>query len=342
MTGDGDSDLSGRQDSRGSWWILTLMVLIGSSTATAAKFAVNGLPVPLLPVVRFGGAGLALLPLVWGRGAMRRLILEDGWALLAAAVLCVPVNQALFLNGAKLAPTTHVGLIYATCPIFVLAMALALRHERLEPARMIGILVCVAGAVVIACAGMGKPGRAGRSLFMGDLLLVGAVVSWAGYLTVNRRLLMRHPALPVLAATFLLGAALNLPWTLASAPEWGGRLASAGAPAWIGLAYLTLVASVLGLACQNIALRRFEASHVAAVGNLAPVLTIVWGVVLLGESITPAFLLGGALTFGGIVLASRRWSARRPSLPTATKAVPIGITAMTPLVVACSTAQQSS
>lgn len=314
MTGDGE----GGSAARGSWWVLPAMVVIGSSTATAAKFAVSGLPVPLLPIVRFGGAGLALLPLVWGRGAMRRLVREDAPALLAAALLCVPVNQGFFLNGARLAPTTHVGLIYATCPIFVLLMAVGLRHERLHPARLLGVLVCVAGAVVIAMGGMAKAGPGADTLLAGDLLLVGAVISWACYLTVNKRLLTRHPALPVLAATFLLGAALSLPLAAVSAPRWGDRLATAGAPAWIGLVYLTLVASVLGLACQNLALRRFDASHVAAVGNLSPALTILWGVLLLGESVTPTLILGGLLTVGGVVLASR--TPRPAPVPTTTLA----------------------
>jgi drug/metabolite transporter (DMT)-like permease len=295
--------------------VLALMVVIGSSTATAAKFAVAGLPVALLPVARFGGAGLALLPLVWGRGALRRLVREDLPCLVGAALLCVPINQGFFLNGTKLAPTTHVGLIYATCPIFVLAMTVALRHERLDASRLAGILICVAGAVVIALGGVGKPGAAGRSLLMGDLLLVGAVVSWACYLTVNKRLLTRHPALPVLAATFLLGAAINVPFAAVSAPEWSGAMGRAGTSAWLGLVYLTLVPSVLGLACQNLALRRFDASHVAAVGNLSPALTILWGVLLLDESVTPTLIVGGLLTLGGVAMASRKATPTRVAVP---------------------------
>jgi drug/metabolite transporter (DMT)-like permease len=43
---------------------LALMVLIGSSTAPAAKIAVRGVPVGLIPLVRFGLAGLCLWPIV--------------------------------------------------------------------------------------------------------------------------------------------------------------------------------------------------------------------------------------------------------------------------------------
>src|SRR3954462_13677135 len=102
---------------------VALMVLIGSTTAPAARYAVRELPVGLMPLVRFGIAGLCLLPLVTGGGALRRMVREDGRRLLATAAFCVPINQTLFLNGARLVPTSHVGLIYASCPLVVLVLA---------------------------------------------------------------------------------------------------------------------------------------------------------------------------------------------------------------------------
>ncbi|MHC5538974.1 hypothetical protein ACYOEI_12200, partial [Singulisphaera rosea] len=60
----------------GAYVLLALMVVIGSGTAPAAKFAVKELPVGLLPLARFGGAGLCLLPLVWRGGVLRRMFRE--------------------------------------------------------------------------------------------------------------------------------------------------------------------------------------------------------------------------------------------------------------------------
>src|SRR4051794_23691544 len=59
---------SGRPIPLDAYVCLGLMVLIGSSTATAAKFAVKELPIGLLPMVRFGVAGLVLLPVLWRDG----------------------------------------------------------------------------------------------------------------------------------------------------------------------------------------------------------------------------------------------------------------------------------
>ena len=60
-------------------------------------------------------------------------------------------------------------------------------------------------------------------------------------------------------------------------------------------------------------MRRLDASQVATVGNAAPILTVIWGIWLFHEAITPALILGGVLTLGGILWTSR--PARRLDQP---------------------------
>src|SRR5262245_54980174 len=81
-----------------SYLDVALMVLIGSTTAPAAKYVLQDLPVFLVPVLRFAIAALCLLPVVIARGGLGRLIREDFWGLMLAAALCVPVNQGFFLS----------------------------------------------------------------------------------------------------------------------------------------------------------------------------------------------------------------------------------------------------
>ena len=283
---------------------LALMVLIGSSTAVAAKVAVREVPVGLIPMVRFGVAGLCLWPVVGRGGVLGRMIREDGWRLLAAAALCVPINQAFFLSGARLAPASHIGLIYAACPLVVLALASLLGQEKLAPERVAGVIATVAGVALIAFENAWRADAAGRDVLRGDLLEVGAVLAWGAYLTVNKPLVARHGALPTLAGTFLVGSALDLPIALASSPGWP-PLSGVTSAAWVGLAYLTLVVSIGGLAFQNLSMRNLDASQVASFGNVAPILTVLWGCLLFGERLSPVVAAGGGLVLAGIAWASR-------------------------------------
>ena len=194
---------------------VALMVVLGSTTAAAAKIAVAELPVTLVPAVRFGMAGLCLLPWVLGRGVLLRMIREDALLLLVTAALCVPINQGFFLSAARLGPTSHVGIFYATCPLVVLLLAWTMRMERPDRGRLWGVLASVAGIAVIGIGNYWNGGGAAtaevRAVVLADLLLVGAVLSWGGYIAVSKPLVERHGAMPALAATFLVGCLLSLP-----------------------------------------------------------------------------------------------------------------------------------
>jgi drug/metabolite transporter (DMT)-like permease len=320
MSVDGSSRVgSGSSVGLRAFGCLALMVLIGSSTAPAAKIAVKEIPVGLIPLVRFGLAGLCLWPIVARGGTLGRMFRQDGWRLLAAAALCVPINQAFFLSGARLAPASHIGLIYAACPLVVLALAAAFGQERLAPERVLGVAASVAGVAMIAFENVLRADPAGRDVLRGDLLEVGAVLAWGAYLTVNKPLINRHGALPTLTATFLLGSALDLPVALTSLPTWP-PLSSVSTGAWIGLAYLAVVVSIGGLAFQNLSMRSLDASQVATFGNVAPLLTVFWGYLLFSERISLIAAVGGAMVMLGIVWSSR--PIRKPAVVEAVRLVP--------------------
>jgi drug/metabolite transporter (DMT)-like permease len=284
---------------------LVLFVLIGSSTAFAAKLVVRSIPFGVLMTVRFGAAGLCLLPVSWNR--LRSVTRADLGRLLVVGAFCVPVNQTFFLNGTRLAPTTHVALIYAACPLVVLGLATLLKQEQPRASRLLGIILSVAGVGLVALDSMLVAHTTVRGDFRGDLLLVGAVTSWGVYLTLNKPLIVRYGAVPVLAGTFLAGALLSLPVTIISFPGWRTLLA-APVNAWWGLAYLVLIVSVFGLACQNQALQKLDASQVAVANNVSTILTVIWGIALLAEPLSVSLVLGALLTLGGSV-----WAGRAPA-----------------------------
>lgn len=295
---------------------LGIMILLGSTTSPFAQLAVWELPVGLVPLLRFGFAAVCLAPFLGGSGAskIKRLFREDWRRLAVVAACCVPINQWFFLNAARLGTNSHVGLFYATVPLVVWVLAWRLGHEALDLGRLGGIVASIAGVLVIglgnALGGEAWSPERAREVMIADILLVGAVISWGAYVALSRPLIIRHGALPVLAGTFLLGFALQVPIAALGAPQWPAMLRAASASAWISLAILALAITPLNLALQNLALKQLDASQVATFSNIAPVLTVVWGVSFFGEPLSPALLVGGLLTLGGVV-----WTSRPPAKP---------------------------
>ena len=255
-----------------------------------------------MPLLRFGVATLCLIPFIADRGALWRLLRSDWPRLAAVAALCVPINQGFFLNAARLGPNSHVGLFYATCPLIVWVLAWLLGHEKLDLRRLWGVLMSIAGVAVILLGNLwggngGSPTQT-RNVMLADLLLVGAVLSWGAYLTLSKPLILRHGALPVLAGTFLMGCLLQVPIALVTLPGWLPMLGQASTRAWTSLAILALLITPLNLALQNLSLRRLDASQVATFSNVAPVLTVAWGVLFFSEALPPALIVGGPVDPG--------------------------------------------
>ena len=292
-----------------------LMVIFGSTTAAAARYIVRELPPVWVPVVRFGVSGLLLLPVVADRRVLTRLFRRDWPLLLVAAAMCVPINQGFFLNAVRLGPTSHVGLFYATSPAGGPAAGLdvAAGAPRPRPA-------------------LGRAGERRGCLHHRDRQrLARRRSSRLETRADDARRPPAHRRRPVLgrishgqqaarhATRIVAGADRHVPRRRPARPadravrrsDDASRWSQVTPAAWIALAVLTLIITPVNLAAQNLAMRRLDASQVANFSNVSPILTVVWGAWLFGESLSASLIVGGALTLAGVVWTG--WSRPQPS-----------------------------
>jgi drug/metabolite transporter (DMT)-like permease len=73
---------------------------------------------------------------------------------------------------------------------------------------------------------------------------------------------------------------------------------------WVSLVYQILVICVLGMLLWFWLLTVYPASQLGVLLFLTPVFGIAFGVVLLGESVQPRFILGATLVIAGIALVN--------------------------------------
>ena len=111
-------------------------------------------------------------------------------------------------------------------------------------------------------------------------------LSWGAYLTLEQAAdppPWRHCRSWRAHSSWVSCSRCRSPWSPCRA---GCRCSARLRPgAWISLAILALLITPLNLALQNLSLRRLDASQVATFSNVAPVLTVVWGVWFFHESL---------------------------------------------------------
>jgi drug/metabolite transporter (DMT)-like permease len=75
------------------------------------------------------------------------------------------------------------------------------------------------------------------------------------------------------------------------------------AETWLSIAYLVVFGSIVGFSLTLFVLARWTASAVSYGFLMSPLVTVVLGSLLLGETVQPAFVLGGALVLAGVYVA---------------------------------------
>lgn len=276
------------------------------SLAVAAKVALTALEPLALAAARatLGGALLFALH----RLARPERVPRADWPRLAGlALLGVVVNQLLFLVGVSLTGAIAATVLVATIPVFTLLVAAGLGVERLTRRKTAGAATAVAGIVVL----LGAEALSGLTAsLLGDVLVVLNALSYSFYLVLARPTLARYSSTTVAAWTFLFGA---LAIDLLAAPavlrtDW----LALPTDAVLALAWIVLAGTLAAYALSNWALKRADASTVAAFVPLQPLVAALLGVALLGEAVTPRLLAGGALVLAGVVLVVGGASAKAP------------------------------
>ena len=79
---------------------------------------------------------------------------------------------------------------------------------------------------------------------------------------------------------------------------------------WLAIVGSGSLSTGVTIAIWNNSVKAVGPAHTAVYGSLVPVVALLTGVILLGEAITPAQIVGGALILGGLFYLRRRRKRR--------------------------------
>jgi drug/metabolite transporter (DMT)-like permease len=281
------------------------MALWGSSFI-ALKLAFAELP-PLWVI--FGRMALGSLVFLCAWRWRGRIEYRAGdWKYLLGLAACEPclyfIFEALALQNTS---ASQAGMITALLPLLVAMGAFLFLRERITRTTLAGFLLAVVGAVWLSLAG-GTDEHAPAAL-LGNFYEFLAMLCATGYTLLLKHLSARYSAFILTAMQAFIGALFFLPLAALSEP-WPQSLSGLGLGAVI---YLGVVVTVGAYGLYNFAVSRLPASQASGFINLIPAFTLLFAVLLLGESLNAMQLLAAGLVFGGVALSQWRSAPAAPA-----------------------------
>ena len=279
---------------------MVLLCAIWGFGHVAAKFAAQGISLVFQSGVRSLVATALLLAWVRHRGTP--LFERDGtlWPGLLAGLLFATEFVFIFAGLATTDAARMVVFVYLAPCMTAFGLHFLIPQERLNARQWAGVLVAF-GGVALA---FGDGFSSGRGTLLGDLFGVLGALFWA--LTT---ILIRATRLASVGATKTLFYQLAVSGPVLLLAAW--LLGEPGVtqltlPVLAAFAYQCAVVAFFSYLSWFWLLRRYLAARLSVFSFLTPFFGVLGGVLILGEPLTPAFLLAAGLVGLGILLVNLR------------------------------------
>lgn len=288
-------------------------IVITANLAWGASYVVMKLGLadltPLqLSAWRMLPAGLMALPLLWWQLGRQRLPARAWPGLFALGMGAFVLNKFLEILGIHLSTATNAALLLSMEPLFTITLGWLVLQEKLGGRRAIAFFIGALGAYLLIARGFSLPDFSSAHV-TGDLIFILGLTMEAAYSIFGKSLLSRFSPMLVTSATIVLSLVV---WVPAAATDVAVNGWPAFSPTSIAaLAFLSLGCTVLAYWAWFAALAKLEAGGLALTLFIQPVFGALLSVWVLGETVTPATLLGGGLVLFSLYLALVHGSVSR-------------------------------
>jgi drug/metabolite transporter (DMT)-like permease len=221
------------------------------------------------------------------------------WQVIGVGFVGYGISLSLQFLGTKLSSAANGSLVTSATPAFVLIFAWILLKEKITSLRLIALLLATLGVVAVIDP---RSAQLNPDLFLGNLLLLGAALTWALYSVLVRKATQALDVLPFSLIAFLGGLPVSIPagaWELKTIGVGEINLGIIG-----GVLFLGIISTALAMVLWNSAFALVDANLASLTFFAQPVVGTLLGWLFLGEKITPLFLVGGILIGFGLVISS--------------------------------------
>jgi len=291
---------------RSDWILLLTLGLMWGTSYAFIKLGVETLPTFTLIATRLliGFVLLATVVIVAREPLPRNPRVYVN--LLIMAVINIVIPFTLITSAERSVPSAIAAIINGAVPLVVILLAaLTFPDEPITLNRLVGLLVGYAGVVVIVYPGLATSTGGQIS---GELALVGSTIAYGiGAVFARAKIRGLRPMIPAL---FQVGFAFLIITVLAFVNErpldvkWN-------TDALIAVIWLGIFGSGLAYLLNFRLLSRIGATRTSILAYFLPIVGIISGGLMFGETIDPYVVIGTIMVIGGVALVNSRFGERR-------------------------------
>lgn len=284
--------------------IIALIIanIIWGAASPIFKWSLQNIGPFTLAFLRFSLGAFLLFPFTYKELNIAK---KDVLSVFGIGFFGVFLNIVFFFFGLRLTESINAPIIASSGPILLILFSVFLLKEKLKQKVLTGTLVGLAGVLIIIFEPLLQNGIDGNVL--GNFFLLLATLGAVGHAVISKKVLLKYNPLPVTFWSFLIGSLLFLPFFLneVSSPSYLSGLNPQGI---IGVVFGALFSSAIAYYLYEWGVKNINVSETCVFTYIDPVVAVVIAIPLLGERLTPIFIIGSLFVFAGILIAQGKLS----------------------------------
>ncbi|MCX6644252.1 MAG: EamA family transporter [Candidatus Bathyarchaeota archaeon] len=288
--------------------MVLLIVFWGSSFVVVKQVLGEGLTPTAVATFRFLVAGAFFLIALFIKKRLSpdyqlRVERKDLLTMLALALTGVTFFFTIQYTGIQLAGASIAAvLVCLLSPILITVFSARLFGEHLRKRQITGIITAMAGTLLVVSADLLNL-QGNMKFLVGTLILLSTPVMWAVYSLIGEKIMKKYDAFLVVAYVSLLGGLCLIPFSLADNSFF--QIFTLGTNEWLAILYLSFTCSLLGYYIWFYVLKKAGATASSFL-FAEPLVTVVFAVIFINETLYPSVLAGAVLIFIGVLLVTAK------------------------------------
>jgi len=279
---------------------LVLANVIWGASFPIYKWALQDIPPFTFVFIRFFFGALIILPFVIND---LKIAKEDRINMILLSIFTVSLQIPLLLFGLKLTPSINAPIIISLAPIILIFASVIFLHEKLRAKVIAGTLISLLGIMAIIIEPLLESGWSGSLL--GNFLIFLATVCSVIEALLLKKVMVRNKPITVIFWIFLLGSLSLIPFVVKESQNFN-IVTDLNMQGLIGILYGIYFSTIIAHFLYTYGFKYRKASEIGIFNYVDPIATIVVAIPLLGEKLTPAYLVGAMLVFLGIYIVEGR------------------------------------